>query len=173
MAPLSLAAPTPTLEPEHNLLPREAAKVAPAAVTPTEVGSAIVKNNCGFDIHLVSVSSTTGPEQIIRPGNSYSERFRPSSSGAGTSLKIGRSNPLAGGSIIQFEYAISNTLVYYDLSAVNGDPFSGYYRSIDPAISTCARITCPANQNPCSALPGQHSATQSCSAGGNLVFNIC
>ncbi|KAI4140524.1 MAG: hypothetical protein LQ340_007857, partial [Diploschistes diacapsis] len=141
------------------------------------VGNAIVVNNCGFDINLRSVGSVVGGEHTIGQGGSYSEQFHLSGSGAGISIKMDKSpaDPVSGGPIAQFEYTLAGSEVYYDLSLINGDPFSADLQVLRPAIASCPTVTCPANQVPCQEAytsPDQ-PATKACASSGNLVFSVC
>ncbi|MCJ1332757.1 hypothetical protein MMC10_009451 [Thelotrema lepadinum] len=177
LAPLTLAAPAPLAEPNQLALPAGVTE-QPAAAAAT-VGNAVVKNNCGFTVYLRSVDNTVGPLQTIKAGGSYSEQFHTSGNGGGISLKMDKTGDPTGsgsGNIEQFEYTLSGSTVYYDLSTINGNPFVAYHNAIVPSISTCHTITCNANENPCTAsyYPGDPSnPTYACASSGNLVYNIC
>ena len=177
LAPVALMAPAPLAEPNDLQLPAGAIEQSPASAA--AVGNAVVKNNCGFSVYLRSVGSSVGALQTITAGGSYSEQFRTTSTGAGVSLKIDKTGDPTGsgaGNIVQFEYTLSGSTVYYDLSTLDGNPFKAYYQAIVPASSACTKVVCSANESPCLASyhPGDSSShTQSCTSSGNLVYNIC
>ena len=177
LAPLVFMAPAPLAEPNDLQLPTGATEQS--ATSAAAIGNAVVKNNCGFSVYLRSVGSSVGALQTIKAGGSYSEQFRVSGTGAGISLKVDKTGDPTGsgsGNIVQFEYTLSGSTVYYDLSTLNGNPFQAYYQAIIPAISTCEKVICSANESPCLASyhPGDSSShTKSCTSSGNLVYNIC
>ena len=173
VAPI-LAIPTPDPSTEALQLPPGVTEHAPDANA--AVGNAIVRNNCGFSIQLSSVGGSPGPVTTIPSGGSYSEQLHVSSTGAGISIKVDQNgSPLTSNNIAQFEYTLSGSTVYYDLSLINGDPFKAQYQAINPSIGSCDSITCQPNEVPCQAAytqPNQQK-THACASSGNLVFNIC
>ncbi|KAJ9326398.1 hypothetical protein DTO027B5_2705 [Paecilomyces variotii] len=122
------------------------ALTATAALTPIvhAVGNAIVHNNCPQPIYVWSVGSSIGPENTVNPGCEYSEVFRTDPSSGGIAIKITRTeNGLYDGSAqTDFAYALDNNGVYYDLSDVFGDPFSGTSVVVTPSDTSCGTIDC-------------------------------
>ncbi|KAF1844560.1 uncharacterized protein K460DRAFT_365506 [Cucurbitaria berberidis CBS 394.84] len=83
-------------------------------------GNAIVSNRCPYDIWLWSVDQSHWSAPIHIPARTqYSEPFRSSCNGCGTSMKISKSNQLVGGAHTQFEYSIVNNQIWYDISFVD------------------------------------------------------
>ena len=75
-------------------------------------GSAEIINNCQKTVYLHSVGDSDGPEHVIPPGQSWSERYKQKEGGGGPSLKI----RTEGTAIIQFEYSAFPDQVWYNLS---------------------------------------------------------
>ncbi|KAF2688875.1 hypothetical protein K458DRAFT_292869 [Lentithecium fluviatile CBS 122367] len=84
------------------------------------MGNAVFANRCERDIWIWSVDETTGSSAPIKvAGRSrYTEPFRVPGAG-GVVFKVSNSDQIVGGAHTQFEYAISNDQLYYDLSFVD------------------------------------------------------
>lgn len=98
------------------LLPIVALQAGLAAAT----GNAILSNRCSYDVWVWSVdqSSTSGPIHV--PARTqYSEAFKSTCDGCGTSMKISKSNQLVAGAQTQFEYSIVSGQLWYDISFVD------------------------------------------------------
>lgn len=86
-------------------------------------------NQCPEPITVTNVPAAGGGQSQIGPqslstGGSYSQQFTQLSNGQGWSLKLGKGSDTSN--IIQYEYTYHNDgTIWYDLSAVNGDPFNG------------------------------------------------
>ncbi|KAF2464563.1 uncharacterized protein BDR25DRAFT_296495 [Lindgomyces ingoldianus] len=115
------------------------------------LGTAIVSNRCDHDIWLWSVDERTNKGPIKIPKRSkYSEPMRNPCNGCGISLKISNSNQLQGGKQTQFEYAIANNQIYYDISFVdcakgnNADNCPGHAHGlrIDSPQKSCGVLNC-------------------------------
>ncbi|OOF96754.1 hypothetical protein ASPCADRAFT_206923 [Aspergillus carbonarius ITEM 5010] len=135
------------------------------------IGSAVVQNNCTYPVYLWSVGGSIGPSQTIASGSSYSETFHRDPTSGGISLKITKtSNGLFDGSP-QTNYAYTldtdTSSVFYDLSDVFGDPFSGSALSVVPSDSGCGSI-CWAN-----GVPPAGSQVKSCQQNSNEVLTLC
>ncbi|KAJ4990667.1 bys1 domain-containing protein [Stagonosporopsis vannaccii] len=84
------------------------------------IGNAVISNRCPYDIWLWSVDQGYDSGPIHIPARSkYSEPFRSTCNGCGSSLKISKSNQLIGGAHTQFEYSIANAGIWYDISFVD------------------------------------------------------
>lgn len=154
------------------------ASLAPAVYAQNNTGgtgSAIVNNKCSHDIYLWSIDSSADAKQhILSSGETYSENYRTSSNGGGVSLKMSLSEDQD--KISQFEYTIVEPQVFYDLSNVNGYPFSEGGITIEPSDSSCTSITCEAGEPNCKQAynqPYDDWATQGCDCSTNLVLNLC
>lgn len=83
-------------------------------------GNAIISNRCNYDIWVFSMDQSYSTGAIHVPARSqYSEPFRSSCNGCGTSVKISKTNQIVDGQHTQFEYTITNNQLWYDISFVN------------------------------------------------------
>ncbi|GKZ82079.1 hypothetical protein AnigIFM60653_011991 [Aspergillus niger] len=135
------------------------------------VGSAIVQNNCTSPIYLWSVGGSVSSMQTIDPGSSYSETFYYDTTSGGVALKITTTeNGLYNGSP-QTDYAYtldtSSGNVFYDISDVFGDPFSGSVVSLVSSDSSCESI-CWAG-----GVPPAGSVVRSCQDEADEVLTVC
>ncbi|KAH7392904.1 hypothetical protein BKA66DRAFT_509926 [Pyrenochaeta sp. MPI-SDFR-AT-0127] len=89
-------------------------------ISQAAAGNAIISNRCPYDIWLWSVDQSHWSAPIHIPARTqYSEPFRNSCNGCGTSMKISKTNGLVGGAHTQFEYSIVNDQLWYDISFVD------------------------------------------------------
>ncbi|OJJ72114.1 hypothetical protein ASPBRDRAFT_196230 [Aspergillus brasiliensis CBS 101740] len=137
----------------------------------TAIGSAIVQNNCTSPIYLWSVGGSVSAMQTIDSGSSYSETFHYDSSSGGVALKITTSADGLYSGAAQTDYAYtldtgSNT-VFYDLSDVYGDPFSGSVVSLVSSDASCGSI-CWAG-----GVPPAGTVVRSCQADADEVLTVC
>jgi len=141
------------------------------------VGSATVINNCGFDIYYASVAQNAGASMQLLQG-SYTEQY--SDQGVGISIKLAMANSLSG-PVSQFELTWQNDKINYDLSNINGYPFSAGGMELVPSTPadssnpTCVVVNCPAGESTCTAAYNQpdDTATKVCSDQTNLVLTMC
>ncbi|KAJ5114211.1 hypothetical protein N7456_002745 [Penicillium angulare] len=133
------------------------------------VGHAIVKNNCAAPVYIWSVGSSVGPKQTIAAGKSYSEVLRHDPVSGGIAIKITRTaNGLYDGSPqTNFAYTLDGSQVWYDLSDVFGDPFSGKGLSVDPSVTTCPDICWPKGVSP------SGSQTHDCTSTSDVTLTLC
>ncbi|ORX94825.1 hypothetical protein BCR34DRAFT_550131 [Clohesyomyces aquaticus] len=117
------------------------------------LGRAIVANQCDHDIWLWSIDEQTSiPNIKVGARSTYTEPMRAPCNGCGISLKISNTDQLLGGQQTQFEYAIANNQVYYDISFVDcakGDSAAdcpGHDKGlvIDSPLGACGPLDCPA-----------------------------
>lgn len=84
------------------------------------LGNAMVSNRCPYDIWLWSVDQGHSSGPIHIPARTkYSEPFRSTCNGCGSSLKISKTDQLVAGQHTQFEYSIADGNLWYDISFVN------------------------------------------------------
>ncbi|KIX05027.1 uncharacterized protein Z518_05899 [Rhinocladiella mackenziei CBS 650.93] len=159
-----------------NILAGAAVLLASAPAT-LALGSATVVNNCGYPIYYASVGqSYTASMQQLQ--GSYTESF--SQEGVGISIKLSP-NATTSGPISQFEFTWANGKVSYDLSNIDGYPFSAGGMEIvpsmqnDPSNPTCVVIDCPAGESVCSAAYNAPDdvRTMVCDEDSNLVLTVC
>lgn len=102
-----------------------------------------VQNNCDFTIFYSSVNEqvTVVPDGYVEPGTTTSGAFAGDLDGLSVKLcsdAAGCANPY------QFETTVDMETgqIFYDLSAVNGDPFIGGPRSIYPSDGSGPTFSC-------------------------------
>lgn len=154
------------------------ASLAPAVYAQNDTGgsgSAIVNNQCSHDIYLWSIDTSAKAKQhVISSGETYSEPYRISSNGGGVSLKMSLNEDQD--EISQFEYTLNDDMVFYDLSNVNGYPFSEGGISIEPSDDSCTTISCEGGEPNCKEAynqPYDDWATQGCDSTADLVLQLC
>jgi len=154
-----------------------AAVLLASASTVSALGSATVINNCGFPVYYASVGGSSNPGMQQLSG-SYSQGY--SQEGVGVSIKLAPSSSTSG-PISQFEFTWANGKVSYDLSNINGNPFSSSGMEIvpsmqnDPNNPTCVPVNCPAGQSVCAAAYNAPDDTRTmvCDENSNLVLTMC
>ena len=154
-----------------------AAVLLASASTVSAVGSATVVNNCGSAVYYASVGGSSNPGMQQLKG-SYSQSY--SQQGVGVSIKLSNEDSTSG-PISQFEFTWANGKISYDLSNINGYPFSAGGMEVvpsmqnDPNNPTCVPVTCPAGDSVCSAAYNQPDDTRTmvCSEDANLILTLC
>jgi hypothetical protein len=123
--------------------------LATAATSVQALGSAIIHNQCSFDVYLWPTDTTRSPTTplVISAGNSWNETYHPLASG-GVSLKLSKttSNTI----ITQLEYTVQpydgTNFVWYDGSNVNCDgaecPFYSNGMYLETSDSSCPTRIC-------------------------------
>ncbi|MCJ1292559.1 hypothetical protein MMC34_004110 [Xylographa carneopallida] len=147
-----------------------------AFASTAQASSAIVNNECAFPVYLWSVGDSSSEMVTIEPyGTPYTEEYQTRSNGAGISIKI--STVLESELVItQFEYTLNGTSLWYDVSNVNGFPFSDDGLALVPSESSCREVTCPAGEGSCHAaytLPEDNWATAECDSTTDLTMTLC
>ena len=142
-----------------------------AALIPlaSAAGNAIVKNNCATPVYLWSVGGSVGPMQTIAAGKQYSEALHYDPVSGGIALKITTtSNGLYDGSPQTiFAYTLDGSSLWYDLSDVFGDPFSGKALVVRPSVTSCSNI-CWAN-----GVSPSGSQTHKCQSTSDITLTLC
>ncbi|CAI7617012.1 unnamed protein product [Penicillium discolor] len=140
------------------------ASVAALAPLASAAGNAIVTNQCDFPVYLC-----VGPKQTIPAGGSYTEALHHDSASGGISLKITTvDDGLYNGSPqTNFAYTLDPGTVWYDLSDVFGDPFSGKSIVVRPTDTTCSNICWAQGVNP------GGSQTKNCNSDTSIDLNLC
>ncbi|MCJ1282608.1 hypothetical protein MMC26_001933 [Xylographa opegraphella] len=141
-----------------------------------QASSAIVNNECAYPVYLWSVGDSSSEMVTIEPhGKPYKEEYQTRSEGGGISIKI--STALGNeDTITQFEYTLDGSQLWYDVSNVNGFPFSDDGLALVPSESACREVTCPAGQGSCHAaytLPEDNWATAVCESSSDLTMTLC
>lgn len=141
------------------------------------VGTAYVYNDCGFDVYYAAVTTSNTAMQLL-PASGYSAEY--SEEGVGVSIKLATVDSDTG-PISQFEYTWADGKINYDLSNINGYPFSAEGMSITPSMTndasfpTCVDVVCPAGESVCTAAYNSPDDpdTLVCDQDSNLTLNIC
>ncbi|KAJ5216169.1 Antigenic thaumatin-like protein [Penicillium cinerascens] len=99
------------------------------------LGRAVVVNHCNVPIYIWSVGSTVGPQQTIPSYGRFSEIYRHDKESGGIALKISTMHDglYSNSPMTVFAYNIADSKVWYDISDVFGDPFSGHHVVLRPA----------------------------------------
>lgn len=134
------------------------------------IGRAIVTNQCDAPIYLWSVGSSISPQTILPRDNSYAEVLTSDPTSGGRALKI-TSTPdglfVPSTSQLVFAYNIDNSSVWYDLSSVFGDGFSGQTLRIQPSDEACDSIVWYDGRTPAG------SQVKKCQRDTNLELTFC
>ena len=134
------------------------------------VGRAIVTNQCDAPIYLWSVGGSVSPQTILPKDSSYSEVFTSDPQSGGIALKVtstpdGLFTPNA--SQLIFAYNIDNTNVWYDMSSIFGDAFSGRTLKIQPSDESCDSINWYDGRMPAG------SQGKNCQREADLTLSFC
>lgn len=145
------------------------ASVAALASLANAAGTASVINRCGFPVFLWSVGGSIGPRHTIQPGKSFSEPIHRDPQSGGIAIKITKTpNGLFDGSPqTNFAYTLDGNKVWYDLSDVFGDTFSGSRLKVIPSVATCPHICWPNGISP------SGSQVRVCQASSDLTLTLC
>jgi len=154
-----------------------AAVLLASAQTTLALGTATVVNNCGFPVYYSSVGGSSNPTMAELQG-SYSEGY--GSEGTGISIKLSP-NATTNGPVSQFEFTWANGKISYDLSNIDGYPFSAGGMAIvpsmqnDPNNPTCVPVDCPAGEATCTAAYNAPDDTRTmvCDQDSDLVLTMC
>ncbi|KAI9933040.1 hypothetical protein ASPWEDRAFT_42794 [Aspergillus wentii DTO 134E9] len=143
----------------------------PLALAPlaAAVGNAVVANNCKDPIYLWSVGGSVGPKQTIQPGANFTEAFHHDDASGGISLKVTTTeNGLYDGSPqLTYAYTLDGNNVWYDISDVFGDPFSGSAVVIKPVDEGCGTLCWPNGVSP------GGSQVRNCGEKEDIVLTVC
>ena len=147
--------------------------LAPLALT---AGTARVVNNCGSPVYFASVAQSVHASMSELPSSGYSEAY--SKPGVGVSIKL---SPNATGQVTQFEYTWADGNIHYDISNIDGNPFSAGGMELTPSMAgasgypTCQTVSCPAGQSSCDAAYNKPDdvRTMVCPENSDLTMTLC
>ncbi|KAK2788683.1 hypothetical protein FQN52_003714 [Onygenales sp. PD_12] len=153
-----------------------AAATALATLLPTALaGTAKIKNQCKDTVHIWSIADTGKVEkQEIKPGGEYSEEYRNNPNGGGISIKMALTED--DSNVSQFEYTLSEPKVFYDLSNIDGYPFSKYGITLTPSDDECPKVKCDPGVELCNEAynqPYDDHATHGCPSDSDLTMVLC
>ena len=138
-------------------------------------GNAQIINKCSQPIYAYNRqgSGATGEKQTIAPGSSYSTQ---ASGDAGTIMLISEdsTDPCGSAPCTQLEYSI-NSMMYYDVSNINGNPFSSGGSSLVMSDSSCPGVVCQAGAGSCGQAYNAPNdvRTLTCPLGASMTWTIC
>lgn len=133
------------------------------------LGQAKVINNCNFDVSVWSVGANiAGPWRLTKNGGTYAETFVKDAVTGGKALKvtIPEDGLFTGAPQTDFAYNLDGTQVFYDLSDVFGDPFSGH------KLFVSGSKDCPSINWPTGVSPGG-SQVKVCGSATDVTFVLC
>ncbi|KAK8074582.1 hypothetical protein PG997_009245 [Apiospora hydei] len=134
-------------------------------------------NNCPFDIFCASAKGPVGgatigtftPTRRVASG-AEANFMSTNNDNVGVSLKCDVNEDLLHP--YQLESTISNGIAYYDLSAINGDPFLAYQRTAvfpGPGHHTaCPVLHCEPGQTDC-----EWPRLETCNSTGEILLVLC
>jgi len=138
---------------------------------------AVVINHCSAPVYLWSVGDTSSEMFTVAPhGMPYYEQFQTREYG-GQVIKIA-TDPNEE-NITQFEYTYQPSMaVWYDLSNINGHPFTEGGMNLAPNIgaeASCQTLSCPPGVQPCDDAYNNPDDvdTHACPDGIDLTLVLC
>jgi hypothetical protein len=148
--------------------------------------TATILSSCDFPIFYKSISTTEQSYQEV-PSSGTIIEFSPNQ---GVSVKISVDslvlNPTTPqGPILQMEFTLvtnaSQPALYYDLSNINGAPFTEYGVLLQPSsgpslvFPTCLPVGCAANSTSCPTVYTDPDGvnTMVCESSTDLVLSLC
>lgn len=156
------------------------------------------RSTCKCTLALFVLTLLTGPQGSsrgikINARSRYTEPMRSPPQG-GVTIKVSRTPQLVGGHHTQFEYSMSNNVLYYDISLVDcakgrdARNCPGHVAGLEiysPTEIKCSRVTCGGNQycpekayyvdTPVSKIGYQEPVfgCRDAGTGAGLVFVLC
>lgn len=139
------------------------------ATTAAAEGYAKVSNQCDFDVTVWSVGKDVSNGHTLAKGESYSEPFAVDPKTGGRTLKITRDRDglYTGKPQTNYAYSLTQPKVWYDLSNVFGDAFSGHKLLLASDDSSCPTIQWD------NGVPPGGSHTQVCHSDASVVLTLC
>ena len=143
-------------------------------------GRATVLNKCTFPVFLYACSQNpaacTKESKLAANGGTYGETYLGAST-AGRSIKLGTTSGEVNKPILQFEYTNAGSLVYYDLSEVNGNPFGKHGFTLTSSNSACDHNKCPAPSThavcPWVFTAPTNGRVSNCPIGSSIGVTLC
>lgn len=136
-----------------------------------------IVNHLNSDLHTWSVAETSGPEILIPAGGgSYFEKWRTRDDGGGISIKMALE--ASQNNILQFEYTLLSSIVYWDVSFIDMNRDSDFIaRGIQVSTNDphCPGLRCSPGDQDCSSVylePDDDQAVRGCLMQTNLTLSI-
>lgn len=143
-----------------------------ASAVAQSVGSAIVVNKCTYDVYMANTPAQNGGYDVINgvlsPDDTYTQQWTELGVDGGWSLKLSKDNSF-GNNILQYEYTFfNNGIIWYDLSAVDGNPWDGNWE-----ISADDATTCSPRQAAYRYATDDAYGMQSCPSEATITVVLC
>ncbi|UNI18466.1 hypothetical protein JDV02_004734 [Purpureocillium takamizusanense] len=133
------------------------------------VGYARVKNNCPFDVTAWSVGTDISPAHTLRHGESYGEPFTrdPKTGGRAIKVTIQPDGLWTGKPQTIYAYNLDGNTIWYDLSDVFGDAFTGHKIKLASSNKDCPAIVWE------DGVPPAGSQVKNCGADWDVTLTLC
>jgi len=143
--------------------------LAASAPLVSALGTARVINKCDFDVNVWAVGSQISGPYTLHKGGFYGEQFSKDPVTGGRALKITKNADglYTGAPQTIFAYNLDGANVWYDLSDVFGDAFSGHKVVEASTESTCPSIIWP------TGVPPAGSQVKVCTANKDVNLVLC
>ncbi|KAI9036312.1 uncharacterized protein KD926_002075 [Aspergillus affinis] len=159
-----------------SLLPLGVAKSV-LCMDESMTGGISIINNLDVDLYVWSVQKNDGPQHILGSHSGrYHELWKPTIDDTGVSLKIATNNDKSN--VLQFEYSILHSTLYWDLSCIDLKKDSeiilqGF--SAIPNHQDCSPVICTPGDEKCPNVyhePNDNHAIRGCAASTDIVLEI-
>ncbi|KAM0450580.1 hypothetical protein ACHAO4_006563 [Trichoderma viride] len=148
-----------------------AAVVAIAAFveSASALGKARVVNKCPYSVTLWSVGSAISAPTTLAQGGSYGETFSrdPVTGGRAIKVTIQSDGLYTGKPETIFALNLQDNTIWYDLSDVFGDAFTGKKVTVSSANTACPSITWS------NGVPPAGSQVKNCGADKDVTLTLC
>lgn len=147
-----------------------------ASASSTSGGGLKIINNMDATVYVWDTSSSSGSmESIDSNGGTREETWQTNSNGGGISIKFSTSQN--EDSVLQFEYTLDSSTLYWDLSSINLDSTSEFVKSgfsVKTNDDSCSTATCKAGDSNCleSYQKPDDVNTNSCSTSAEYTLTL-
>ncbi|KAI8964170.1 hypothetical protein F5Y11DRAFT_112223 [Daldinia sp. FL1419] len=123
------------------------ASLALLAAPAVMASNLIVQNNCNFNLFCFAAKNdgTSSKSVKVSAGNHYQSPLPANDDNIGSVLKC--TNTQGSRKVLQAELAVQNGHSWFDISALDGDPFLSHHRHAELA-GQCV-LDCPAGSTSC------------------------
>lgn len=151
--------------------------IIPALLAAHALGNTIILNNCPFPLAYKTSPYQLSPA-ILQPHASIPFDFETH----GTTFKLSSVAENATQNIVQFEVSLwpDGSMVTYDISLQDGNPFGEYGYTFIPSSPNCASKICAPNNSSCAYVaPGEDINAQgqtpntACALPVTLTGTVC
>ncbi|KAI1657048.1 hypothetical protein F4813DRAFT_396576 [Daldinia decipiens] len=126
----------------------------------------IVQNNCKFDVWCDAAKNdgSSSPSVKVHAGRHYKSPLPANNDNVGSVLKC--TNVAGSRKVFQAELAVQHGRSWFDLSAIDGDPFLSHHRHAELA-GQCV-LDCPPKSTSC-----YYPVQVDCATTENAVLTLC